>query len=155
MVIIPQVKGIRRLGDADIEVKIKGEEIAKLFELAQGTATAMNKLAHFANVYVSLDMTKLEYQVQVDRQVAADLGVSIADVATTLRSLLTGAVATRYRDGDRYYNIRATIPEKEVTRKQDVERLILECAQGAYLRVKDVAKGEPSGWTGRDRRGSG
>ena len=83
MVIIPQVKGIRRLGDADIEVKIKGEEIAKLFELAQGTATAMNRLAHFTNVYVSLDMTKPEYQVQVDRQLAADLGVSVADVATT------------------------------------------------------------------------
>jgi len=140
MVIIPQVKGIRRLGDADIEVKIKGEEIPKLFELAQRTATAMNKLAHFANVYVSLDMTKPEYQVQVDRQVAADLGISIADVAATLRSLLTGAVATRYRDGDRYYNIRVIIPEKEVTRKQDVERLILECAQGGYLRLQDVAK---------------
>ncbi len=125
---------------ADIEVKIKGEEIPKLFELAQGTATAMNRLAHFTNVYVSLDMTKPEYQVQVDRQVAADLGVSIADVATTMRSLLTGAVATRYRDGDRYYNVRVIIPEKEVTSKQDVERLILECAQGGYLRVKDVAK---------------
>ena len=100
----------------------------------------MNRLAHFTNVYVSLDMTKPEYQVQVDRQLAADLGVSIADVATTLRSLLTGAVATRYRDGDRYYNIRVIIPEKDVTCKQDVERLILECAQGGYLRVKDVAK---------------
>ena len=43
----------------------------------------MNRLAHFANVYVSLDMTKPEYQVQVDRQLAADLGVSIADIATT------------------------------------------------------------------------
>ena len=57
-----------------------------------------------------------------------------------MRSLLTGAVATRYRDGDRYYNIRVIIPEKDVTCKQDVERLILECAQGGYLRVQDVAK---------------
>lgn len=140
MVVRPQVKGIRKLGDADIEVKIKGEEIPKLFELAQGTAGAMNRLAHFANVYVSLDLTKPEYQVQVDRQVSADLGVSMADVATTLRSLLTGAVATRYRDGDRYYNIRVIIPEKQVTCKQDVEKLILECTQGGYLRIKDVAK---------------
>ena len=140
MVVVPHVKGIRKLGDADVEVKIKGQDIPKLFELAQGTAAAMNRLAHFANVYVSLDMTKPEYQVHVDRQLAADLGVSIADVATTLRSLLTGAVATRYRDGDRYYNVRVIIPEKDVTCKQDVERLILECAQGGYLRVQDVAK---------------
>lgn len=140
MVMRPHVKGIRKLGDADIEVKIRGQEIPKLFELAQGTADAMNRLAHFANVYVSLDMTKPEFQVQMDRQVAADLGVSIADMANTLRSLLTGAVATRYRDGDRYYNIRVIVPEKEITCKQDIEGLILECSQGGYLRIRDVAK---------------
>jgi hydrophobic/amphiphilic exporter-1 (mainly G- bacteria), HAE1 family len=140
MVMRPHVKGIRKLGDADIEVKIKGQEIPKLFELAQGTASAMNRLAHFANVYISLDMTKPEYQLRVDRQVAADLGVSIADVATTLRSLLTGAVATRYRDGERYYNVRVIVPEKDVTSGQDVGNLILECAQGGYLRFRDVAR---------------
>lgn len=140
MVMRPHVKGIRKLGDADIEVKIKGQEIPRLFELAQGTAASMAHLNHFANVYVSLDMTKPEYQVQVDRPLSAELGISIADVATTLRSLLTGAVATRYRDGDRYYNIRVVVPEKEVTSKQDVENLILEGSQGGYLRIKDVAK---------------
>ncbi|MGO9117999.1 MAG: efflux RND transporter permease subunit [Desulfomonilaceae bacterium] len=140
MVNRPQVKGIRRLGDADIEVKIRGQDIPKLFELAQATAGAMNRLAHFGNVYVSLDMTKPEFQVEVDRKSAADLGVSIADTAATLRSLLTGAVATRYRDADRYYNIRVIVPEKDLTCKQDIEELILECSQGGYLRVRDVAK---------------
>lgn len=133
------VKGIRKLGDADIEVKIKGQDISKLFELAQGTAGAMNKMAHFTNVYVSMDMTKPEYQIYVDRQLSAELGVSIADVANTARSLLQGAVATRYREGDRYYNIRVVIPERDVKSKQDIENLVLECAQGGYLRVRDLA----------------
>ena len=95
MVMRPHLKGTRKLGDAGIEVKIKGQDIPKLFDLAQGTASEMAKLAHFANVYVSLDMTKPEYQVQVYRKLAAELGISMTDVATTLRSLLTGAVATR------------------------------------------------------------
>jgi multidrug efflux pump subunit AcrB len=140
MVMPMPVKGIRKLGDADIEVKIKGQDIEKLFDLAQGTAGAMNRLAHFTNVYVSLDMTKPEYQILVDRQLSAELGVSIADVANTSRSLLQGAVATRYRDGDRYYNIRVVIPEQKIKSKQDVENLVLECAQGGYLRVRDLAK---------------
>jgi hydrophobic/amphiphilic exporter-1 (mainly G- bacteria), HAE1 family len=140
MVNRPHVKGIRKLGDADIEVKIRGQDIPKLFELAQATAAAMNRLAHFGNVYVSLDITKPEFQVEVDRKLAADLGISIADTAATLRSLLTGAVATRYRDADRYYNIRVIVPEKDVTSKQDIEGLILECSQGGYLRVRDIAK---------------
>lgn len=140
MVMQMPVKGIRKLGDADIEVQIKGQDIDKLFELAQKTAGNMNKLAHFTNVYVSMDMTKPEYQIRLDRERAAELGVSMTDVATTVKSLVSGAVASRFRDGDYYYNIRVVIPEKEITSKQDIENLILESTQGGgFLRVKDLA----------------
>jgi len=139
MVMQMKIKGIRKLGEADIEVKIKGPDIATLFDQARQTAAAMNDLAHFTNVYVSIDMTKPEYQVRIDRAKAAELGVSIGDIADTMRSLITGAVATRYRDGDEYYNIRVMIPESKITSRQDVENLPLNCAQGGYLRIKDVA----------------
>jgi hydrophobe/amphiphile efflux-1 (HAE1) family protein len=139
MVMPMPIKGIRKLGEADIEVKIKGREIQQLFELAQKTAGAMNELEHFSNVYVSMDMTKPEYQVRVDRVRAAELGVSVADVSDTLRSLVTGAVATRYRDGDEYYNVRLMVPEPKITSRKDVEDLVLNCAQGGYLRIRDVA----------------
>lgn len=140
MVMQMKIKGIRKLGDADIEVKIKGPDIATLFDQARQTAGAMNDLAHFTNVYVSMDMTKPEYQVKIDRARAAELGVSITDIADTMRSLITGAVATRYRDGDEYYNIRVMIPESKITSRQDVENLPLHCGQGGYLRIKDVAE---------------
>jgi hydrophobe/amphiphile efflux-1 (HAE1) family protein len=139
MVMRMPMKGIRKLGDADIEVKIKGPDIATLYDQARQTAGAMNDLAHFTNVYVSMDMTKPEYQVKIDRARAAELGVSITDIADTMRSLITGAVATRYRDGDEYYNIRVMIPESKISSRQDVENLPLNGTQGGYLRVKDVA----------------
>ncbi len=140
MVMQMKVKGIRKLGEADIEVKIKGQDMATLDNLARQTASAMNELAHFTNVYVSMDMTKPEYQVKIDRQRAADLGVSIADISDALKSLITGIVATRYRDGDEYYNIRLMVPEVRMTSRQDVENLPLNCAQGGYVRIKDVAE---------------
>jgi hydrophobic/amphiphilic exporter-1 (mainly G- bacteria), HAE1 family len=95
MVMQAPMKGIRKLGEADIEVKIKGQDINQLFDLARQTSESMNKLAHFANVYVSMDMTKPEYQVVVDRTRAGELGVSVVDVASTVRSLISGQVATR------------------------------------------------------------
>ncbi len=140
MVMPMPIKGIRKLGDADIEVKIKGQDVDKLFGLAQATANSMNKLAHFANVYVSMDLTKPEYQILVDRERAAELGVSVSDVANTARSLIQGAVATRYRDGDKYYNIRAVIPEERIRSKKDIENLVLESGEGGYLRIRDLAK---------------
>lgn len=140
MVMQMKVKGIRKLGEADIEVKIKGQDMSTLDNLARQTASAMNELAHFTNVYVSMDMTKPEYQVKIDRQRAAELGVSVADISETLKSLITGTIATRYREGDEYYNIRLIVPEVRITSRQDVENLPLNCAQGGYLRIKDVAE---------------
>jgi hydrophobe/amphiphile efflux-1 (HAE1) family protein len=144
MVMQPPVKGIRKLGEADIEVKIKGQELDQLFALARQTSEAMNKLAHFTNVYVSMDMTKPEYQVEVDRVRAAELGVSVVDVATSVRALISGQVATRYREGDYFYNIRVMIPEQHFTSREEVENLVLNCAQGGYLRLKDVARVTPA-----------
>lgn len=144
MVMQPPVKGIRKIGEADIEVKIKGQDLEKLFQLARQTSEAMTKLAHFTNIYVSMDMTKPEYEVEVDRVRAAELGVSVVDVASTIRSLISGQVATRYREGDYFYNIRVMIPESHFTSRQEVENLVLSCAQGGYLRLKDVARVIPA-----------
>lgn len=131
MVMQSPMKGIRKLSEADIEVKIKGQDLNQLFALARQTSEVMNKLAHFTNIYVSMDMTKPEYQVEVDRIRAAELGVSLAEVAAAVRSSISGQVATRYREGDYFYNIRVMIPEEHFTSKEAVENLVLNCAQGA------------------------
>ncbi len=140
MVMQMKLKGIRKLGDADIEVKIKGRDIEKLYSIARQTTGLMNGLDYFTNVYVSMDMTKPEFQVNVDRERAAELGISISNVADTMRSLITGAVATRFRDQDEYYNIRVMIPESKMISRHNVENLPVECSQGGYLRIKDVAE---------------
>lgn len=142
MVMQAKVKGLRKLGEADIELKIKGQELGELFDLAHKASESMNGLRQFTNVYVSMDMTKPELQIKVDRTRAAELGVSVADVATTTRSLVSGAVATRYREGNEFYNVRVMIPEDRIRSRQDIESLILNCAQGGYLRLRDVAEVE-------------
>ena len=86
-----------------------------------------------------MDMTKPEYQVRVDRVKAAELGVSVSDVANSLRSLITGAVATRYHNGSKYYDIQLIVPEQRLIFRQDIENLSLTCAQGDVLRLRDIA----------------
>ena len=48
---------ICKLGEADIEVKIKGRKLDQLFDLARQTSESMHQLTHFTNVYLSMDMT--------------------------------------------------------------------------------------------------
>jgi HAE1 family hydrophobic/amphiphilic exporter-1 len=140
MVSQQKMKGIRRLGESDIEVKIKGQDVDRLFALAGEVSQTMQGLRQLKNVYVSMDMTKPEYQVQVDRVRAAELGVAVADVASTLRALVRGDVATRFREADELYNIRVMVPESQVTSRRDVENLTVNCAQGGYVHIRDVAE---------------
>jgi len=92
MVMQQQMKGIRKIGNADIEVKVKGQDAQHLYALANRVAESMQQLGQFKNVYVSMDMTKPEYQVRTDRVRAAELGVTVADIAATLRTTISGDV---------------------------------------------------------------
>jgi hydrophobic/amphiphilic exporter-1 (mainly G- bacteria), HAE1 family len=137
------MKGLR-MGGSDIEVEVQGQDMDTLADLAGRTVRAINALDKFQNVSVSMDLSKPEFQVVVDRVKAAALGVSVAGVAVTLRSLITGAVATRYRDGGEYYDIRLLIPEERLAARQDVENLALTDARGDSLRLRDLAAVVPA-----------
>jgi hydrophobe/amphiphile efflux-1 (HAE1) family protein len=138
------IKGIHGMQASDIVVQVRGQDMETLADLSSRTARTINGLGHFQNVFVSMDLSKPEFQVKVDRVKAAELGVSVADVATSLRSLITGAVATRYRDGGEYYDIRLLIPEDRMASRQAVENLALTCAQGDVLRLRDIATVVPA-----------
>ncbi|PIX96923.1 MAG: AcrB/AcrD/AcrF family protein [Hydrogenophilales bacterium CG_4_10_14_3_um_filter_63_21] len=143
-----KVKGMRKLGDADIEVKIQGAEITQLFELARRIAQTMNGLQHFTNVYVAMDLSKPEYQIRIDRARAAELGVTVAEVADSLRTLVAGSVPTRLREGEggnsADYDIRVMVPETRVRHRGDLEDLRINTAQGGSVRLADLARVEPA-----------
>lgn len=134
-----KVKGMRKLGDADIEVKVKGADLKKLFELAGKIATTMNGLKQFTNVYVAMDLSKPEMQISVDRVRAAEMGVSVSEVADSLRTLVAGTIPTRLREGDNDYDIRVMVPESSIRHRTDLENLLIATQQGGFVRLGDLA----------------
>ena len=139
-----KVKGMRKMGEADIEVKIKGPELERLFDMAARAAQTMNGLKHFTNVQVAMDLSKPEYQVKVDRARAAEMGVSVGEIADTLRTMVSGAVATRLREGNREYDIRVMIPESRIENMGDVENLRITSARGDSVRLAGLAHVRPA-----------
>ena len=135
-----RIRGIRGLSQSDIQVMIRGQDTETLFALAEESTRLMEELGSFSNVYVSMDFSKPEYQVRVDREKAAELGISVADVAEGLRSLISGAVPTRFLDDGDYYDIRVLVPETALHSRLDVARLPLSNLSGEFLRISDVAE---------------
>ncbi len=134
-----KVKGIRQIGLQTVEVKVQGAEIQPLFAFAQEAARALSEAPDLVNVNISMDMTKPEYRIHVDRARASALGIPVNQVAATLRALIGGVVSTEYREGSEYFDIRVMVPEPSLKNKEDIENLILETRQNRPIRVRDVA----------------
>ncbi len=135
-----KVKGIRKVGQQEVEVKVKGTEIVPIFEFAGHVADKLNESAGITNVNISMDMTKPEYRIYIDRARASSLGVSVGKVASTLRALIHGVVFTQYREGAEYYDIRVMVPKAQITSKTDLENLVLENDRGNPMYLRDIAE---------------
>jgi len=135
-----RIEGIRKTGEQEVEVKIKGTEILSIFDFAKKVAKRFDETPGIRNVNVSMDMTKPEYRIYIDRSRASALGVPVNTIATTLRTLVHGIIATQYREGLEYYNIRVMVSEKLITSKSDLENLILKNDQDSSIYLRDVAQ---------------
>ncbi len=135
-----KIKGIRQSGQQQVEVKISGADIEEIFAFAQKAASTLNQTEGLTGVNLSMNLTKPEYRVYVDRARASALQIPIRQVAQTLRSLIQGEVATQYRDASEYYAIRVMVPETKINSKEDIEQLILENAKGQQFYLRDIAE---------------
>ena len=136
------MRGIRRLGRSDLELEINGADIDRLFTTAEATAEALRAQGELTNIDISLDFSKPEWQVLVDRTRAAELGLSVGTIATALQGYIGGHVPTEYRDGSDLFDLRVLIPERSLDSRSDVENLILARPDGGYVRLREVAEVE-------------
>jgi len=135
-----RVEGIRKTGEQEVEVKIKGTEIIPIFDFAQRVARKLEETPGIRNVNVSMDMTKPEYRIYIDRARASAMGISVNDIAATMRTLVHGTVATQYREGLEYYNIRVMVPEKLISSKPDLENLLIKNDGDSSIYLRDIAQ---------------
>jgi multidrug efflux pump subunit AcrB len=86
--------------------------------------------------------TQHELAVHVDRERAAQLGLSVNDIGTALRFALDGEIAGDLIDGDQPFDIRVRLPQPTLTTVADIESILLAAPGSARntVRLGDVAQ---------------
>jgi len=141
------MRGIRLLGEFDVEVELRAprtESMESMAEVANQVRARLKDLPVLTKLDVSLDVSKPEYQVRVDRVRAGDLGLTAADVARTVRTYIDGAVPTRYHEGGYYYDLRVTTREGTVNDRATLEALPVPLPGGANISLASVAEVVPA-----------
>src|SRR5439155_21974432 len=84
--------------NADVEMTLVGPDLAKLSEYADEIIGTLRRNPGLADVDTTLALRKPELRVNVNRDRASDLGVSIQSIASTLQILVGGQIVSDYKD---------------------------------------------------------
>ena len=129
--------------EAPVSFYIRGENLATLSKLSDEIMPIVKKIPGTVDVTSSLKKGKPEMQIVLDRLRAADLGVGVGQVAPSLRIMLAGDVASKFREGDKEYDIRVRLNEEDRNSSFLVSNVSLSSTFGKQITLKDVSKLDP------------
>ena len=93
------------MSSASIQYMIGGPDIKKLETCANAIMADLRKVKGAVDVDSSLSLGKPQFGVTIDRAKAAELGVSVSDIANTLRLLVAGDKVSDFNEAGEQYEV--------------------------------------------------
>ena len=155
---------------APVVVRISGDDPAVLDKLADQTIKELKNISGLRDIYKNWAMDRPEIRVDLDKDRAAELGLSGQETARTVRRALDGEVITPFRQsGLRDLDIVLRYSKTQRRHFEDLEEITLLGKAEAGVSLADLASFEPGvgprlisredfqntleirGWTGGER----
>jgi HAE1 family hydrophobic/amphiphilic exporter-1 len=97
-------------GQKPIQISLRGPEVDQLDRISREFVAAIRQVPGVADIESSLEKSKPELLVEINRAQASDLEIAVATVAATLQTGIVGQVATTIEDsiGDNH-NVRVRL----------------------------------------------
>ena len=109
-----------------VTMSVRGEDLTVLNKIADQVEHIVRATPGAVDVENSLETSKPEVRVRIDREKASDLGVNVGLIATTARAMVDGYVATKYGEGDEQYDVRVRLNKNDRTSLEDVNNLSIK-----------------------------
>ncbi len=110
-------------------------------ELRDALATLFaeaSKLPYFLNLDTDLKLNKPQLELEIDRARASSLGVSVAEIGSTLQTLLGGRETTRFKRGDKQYDVILQIRPERRSTPEAIAGLYLRGQGGGLFQMSSV-----------------
>jgi len=133
-------------------MSVRGDDMATLQKLANQVERIVRATPGSADVENSLEISKPEVRIRIDREKASDLGINVGLIATTARSMVDGYVATKYQEGDEQFDVRVRLNKNDRTTLEDINNLTIKSNKDLPNNQKLLI---PVGYVAEIREGSG
>lgn len=126
--------------DRDYQFYIQGPDLAQLERYSRAIMKRLDEVPGVADIDSSYEPGKPELRVDINRDKAADLNVSVSSIASALRTLVAGDdQATTYREGDDRYDVQLRVDKQFRTSPQALNRLFVPSSTLGNVPVSNVA----------------
>lgn len=129
-----------RRGGLPVQFVLQTNDFEKLREKLPKFLEEANKNPTFQGVDVNLKFNKPELVVEIDRDKARTLGVSIADVAQTIQLALSGQRFAYYIKGDKQYQVIGQVARENRDKPSDLRELYVRNTSGEMIQLDNVIK---------------
>ena len=124
-----------------VQIFVRGDDSATVRDLARKVEEIVRATPGTADVANSAAEGAPEMQVQIDRQRAADLGLTAAQVAQALRTGLAGTVVTQWQpSGQKSIDVRVVANEAGRASVDQLRDVPLVTSRGTQVRLGQVAE---------------
>lgn len=114
-------------------VIITNDSYANLSQVVRQFQARLAEVPGFVQVDTDLRLNKPEIRMDVDRERAADMGVSIDAIARTVETMLGGRIVTRFKQGGEQYDVVLQTDSAQRSAPDDIERLFVRGRNDAMI----------------------
>ena len=137
---------ILRMGTSqgeNVNIEIRGYDLQIAHELAQRVEQIVQKVPGITDTRISREEGSPEQIIRIDRQKAADLGLSVNRIGTTLETAIGGTQASYYREGGKEYRILVRLSEEDRKNLIDLLDLTVVNNRGEPVILRNVVDAVP------------
>ena len=122
-----------------IQLELRGDDMNLLGLTAEELITALKEIPGTRQLSSSLDESIPEIQVEINRDKAAAHGVTVAQIASTLRAAVSGTTVAKFRSEGKEIDISVRLGEKWRQDPTAINNVPISTGRGALIPLQDVA----------------
>jgi multidrug efflux pump len=136
--------GGRRAGAGGVQMVLQGSDYGELRSTAERFLGELRESKVLGQIRVEPQANKPQLDVSIDRARAADLGVPVASVATTLETLFGGRQVTRFRRGAEEYDVIVQMADEHRAQPSDLASIYVRGAEGRLVQLSNLVDARES-----------
>ncbi|MBV6434670.1 MAG: Multidrug resistance protein MdtC [Bryobacteraceae bacterium] len=126
---------------APIRAMLLGPDMRRLVEIAKDVNLELMKEPAIVDLRVNLSLNNPEFQVDIDRPLASDLGVRVSDIAGAVRLMMSGEdqISTFKEESEQYMVTMRLLPGQRDD-PSVLSRLLIPSAKQGLIRLDSIAR---------------